>query len=774
MEAVKTHQGKTYAFDATAQGKGLWKQVTKAGKLGKIASKDLQQRWGNPNDSGPLYNQSSQIESDQSNVMKFGGMIKEKTPTPERLKTFRRMLTDPNETVGSAAVKGIKQRLRPEILVKNLFGKTAGLMAAKGLGVSSERMEAVDKGFSDAPTGFTGKVKGGSAEAPKEIGKELKLIRMTSQQTYNQIKEINDYFKAKAKKEDIEGDKRALPTKPMSSSTGGAAAAAPAAAPAAAGGGFLDSISGAYRKSKRRISRSTKGTFDSIKSKFGGAGGGFLDSIKSMFGGARGFSLAGARGFSLAAIGTTIFSVLTKVLKKAVTKIPIVGPLILAAFGLKDAYDEHVKSGDFGSAVGAFFESVAGTLTFGLSTSLLGEGGIKNFVKGIVDDTTEMFKKFFDSAIEWLDEYIITPAGEMWEKIKTAIGEFSLSETITTISEKISSAFESIKSWFSENIITPASNMWEKIKESIPEFSVSEIIDTLKTKFGNAVTNVKDFITGNLIDPIISIPGKIVGTLKSIVASLFEKIANFELKLPEFTLKNPVTKTEYKLGGQSFKPFAGLLPGFVKEEDKGPPPGGGGGGGSPPQGGSVNVEDKGPPPGEGGGGGGGGGSPPQGGSVNVEEVEKEALKNLKDAQDQTKSYEMEDTSLGSDLTEEQLDRIFGPRRTNVPSTEPAEPQPVTAVPIQPVPAGTDLRNLPPTGLPVPQPRATGQVIQQSAEQLAATQNNAQTPAQPIIVNNTTNNSSGGGGGSQSQPTASLRNDEPTILRVQMENAIMAY
>ena len=33
MEAVKTHQGKTYAFDATAQGKGLWKQVTKAGKL---------------------------------------------------------------------------------------------------------------------------------------------------------------------------------------------------------------------------------------------------------------------------------------------------------------------------------------------------------------------------------------------------------------------------------------------------------------------------------------------------------------------------------------------------------------------------------------------------------------------------------------------------------------------------------------------------------------------------------------------------------------------
>lgn len=510
MEAVKTHQGKTYAFDATAQGKGLWKQVTKAGKLGKIASKDLQQRWGNPNDSGPLYNQSSQIESDQSNVTKFGGMIKDKTPTPNRLKTFRRMLTDPNETVGSAAIKGIKQRLRPEILVKNLFGKTAGLMAAKSLGVSPERMEAVDKGFSDAPTEFAGKIKGGSAEAPKGIGEELQLIRMTSQETYNQIKEINDYFKEKAKKEDIAGDKRALPTKPMSSSTGGAAAAAPAS-----------------------------------------EGGGLFDGILGMFGG------MGAGGLSK--VFTKIWGTLKGVLKKAVTKIPIVGALILAAFGLKDAYDEYVESGDFGSAVGAFFESVADNLTFGLSTSLLGEGGIKNFVKGIVDDTTEMFTKFFNSAKEWLDEYIITPAGKMWETIKTAIGEFSLSETITTISEKIGSAFESIKSFFNDNIITPASNMWEKIKEFIPEFSVSEIIDTLKTKFGNAVTGIKDFILENLINPITSIPGKIVGTLKSIVASLFEKIGEFELKLPEFTLKNPITGTEYKLGGQSFKPFGNLL-----------------------------------------------------------------------------------------------------------------------------------------------------------------------------------------------------------------------
>ena len=736
MEAVKTHQGKTYAFDATAQGKGLWKQVTKAGKLGKIASKDLQQRWGNPNDSGPLYNQSSQTESEseQSNVMKFGGMIKEKTPTPERLKTFRRMLTDPNETVGSAAVKGIKQRLRPEILVKNLFGKTAGLMAAKGLGVSPERMEAVDKGFSDAPTGFAGKVKGGSAEAPKGIGEELQLIRMTSQQTYNEIKEINDYFKEKAKKEDIAGDKRALPTKPMSSSTGGAAAAAPAA-----------------------------------------AGGGFLDSIMSMFG--------GAGGFSLAAIGKTIFSVLKNVLKKAVTKIPIVGALILAAFGLKDAYDEYVESGDFGSAVGAFFESVADNLTFGLSTSLLGEGGIKNFVKGIVDDTTEMFTKFFDSAKEWLDEYIITPAGEMWETIKTAIGEFSLSETITTISEKIGSAFESIKSFFNDNIITPASNMWEKIKESIPEFSVSEIIDTLKTKFGNAVTGIKDFIVDNLINPIISIPGKIVGGLKSIISSIFEKLAAFELKLPEFTLFNPFGQP-IKLGGQSFKPFAGFLSQNAKEEDTG-------------------------------------------GSIDLEEVQKEALKKLEGAQDTTSSYEMEDTSLAGgvngsapntavpanetsfserDLAEKdpELYEEFKARReelkqkrlAELPTVNPtianqeandyANAQairefserakgagaPVTAVPVQPVPPETDLRNMPPTGLPVPQPRTTGQAIQQSAQDLAATQNTAQAPSAPVVVNNTTNNTTAGGGGN-SGPVAPVRNEDPSMQRVMMDSALMA-
>ena len=639
MEATKIYQGKEYAFDATAQGKGLWKQVTKAGKLGKIATKDLQQRWGNPNDSGPLYNQSSQIESDQSNVTKFGGMIKDKTPTPGRLKTFRSMLSDPNETVGSAAIKGIKQRLRPEILVKNLFGKTAGLMAAKGLGVSTERMQAVDKGFSDASyskgeTGFAGKIKGGSAEASKEIVEELQLIRIKSQETYNQIKEINDYFKEKAKKEDIAGDKRALPTKPMSSSTGGAAATTLAA-----------------------------------------EGGGLFDGILGMFGG------IGAGGLSK--VFTKILGTLKGVLKKAVTKIPIVGALILAAFGLKDAYDEYVESGDFSSAVGAFFESVADNLTFGLSTSLLGEGGIKNFVKGIVDDTTEMFTKFFNSAKEWLDEYIITPAGEMWETIKTAIGEFSLSETITTISEKIGSAFESIKSFFNDNIITPASNMWEKIKEFIPEFNISEIIDTLKTKFGNAVTGIKDFVVDNLINPIISIPGKIVNGLKSIISSIFEKLAAFELKLPEFTLFNPFG-APIKLGGQSFKPFAGLLSQSAKQEDTG-------------------------------------------GSIDLEEVQKEALKKLEGAQDTTSSYEMEDTSLAGGANGS---------------------APATAVPIQPAPPNADLRNMPPTGYPQPQQRTTGSVVQQSTENLANAQNAAQAQQGPIIVNNTTNNNVNGSSGNR--------------------------
>lgn len=705
MEAVKTHQGKTYAFDATAQGKGLWKQVTKAGKLGKIASKDLQQRWGNPNDSGPLYNQSSQTETEQSNVMKFGGMIKDKTPTPGRLKTFRSMLSDPNETVGSAAIKGIKQRLRPEILVKNLFGKTAGLMAAKGLGVSPERMEAVNKGFSDTPTGFTGKIKGGSAEASKGIVEELHLIRIKSQETYNQIKEINDYFKEKAKKEDIAGDKRAIPTKPMSSSTGGAAAAAPAA-----------------------------------------EGGGLFDGILGMFGG------MGAGGLSK--VFTKIWGTLKGVLKKAVTKIPIVGALILAAFGLKDAYDEYVESGDFGSAVGAFFESVADNLTFGLSTSLLGEGGIKNFVKGIVDDTTEMFTKFFDSAKEWLDEYIITPAGEMWETIKKAIGEFSLSETITTISEKVGSAFESIKSFFNDNIITPASNMWEKIKENFPEFSIGDIIDSLKTKFGNAITGVKDFIFEGLITPITSIPGKIVSTLKSIVASLFEKLGEFELKLPEFTLKNPITGTEYKLGGQSFRPFSNLSDYAKSMKDTETQPQSTP---SAPQPRSAQTS----------------AAVAQSTTPPVQPVPPGTdLRNMPATGAPVTTVPTQPVPPGTDLRN--MPPTVAPASTpNIPPAQnPASQQPVTAVPIQPVPPGTDLRNMPPTGIPVPQARTTGQAIQQSAQDLAATQSTAQTPAAPVVVNNTTNNTTAGGGGN-SGPVAPVRNEDPSMQRVMMDSALMA-
>ena len=615
MEATKTHQGKVYAFDATAQGKGLWKQVTKAGKLGKIASKDLQQLWGNPNDFGASYDQSAQTGTDQSNVMKFGEMIKDKAPTPGRLRTFRSMLTDPNETVGSAAVKGIKQRLRPEILVKNLFGKTAGLMAAKGLGVSPERMEAVEKGFSNASSSrgevaFSGKIKGGSAEASKEVVNELRLIRLKNDETYNEIKKISDYVKEKAKKEDIAGDKRALPTKTMSSPVG----------TATAGTGAAENV-----------------------------GGGLLDSIMSMFGGAAG-------GFSLAAIGKTIFDVLKKVLKKVVTKIPIIGALVLAAFGLKDAYDEYVESGDFGSAVGAFFESVADSLTFGLSTSMLGEGGIKNFVKAIVDDTTEMFTKFFDSAKEWLDKNIIKPAGEMWEKIK----------------------------------------------ENLPEFNIGETIDSLKTKFGNAITGVKNFILEDLINPIVSIPGKIVGTLKSIVASLFEKLGEFELKLPEFTPKNPITGTEYKLGGQSFRPFSNL---------------------------------------------------------------SDYAKTMRDSGAQeTNPTAPAITPIAPTPT---------PATPTTPSVPPVQSQPITAAPIQPVPAGTDLRNMPPTGLPVPQPRTTGNAIQQSAQDLAASQNAAQTPAAPVIVNNnTTNNTMAGGGGGGRGPVAPVRNEDSTMQRAMMDSALM--
>lgn len=389
--------GKTYAFDATAQGKGLWKQVTKAGKLGRIASNDLQKRWGNPNESGPLY------ETPKTNVDKMSDTIRDSAPKTERLKSFRSLLKDPNENVKSAALKSIKQNLRPEMIMKQIFGKTVGMMTAKGLGVSPERMDAVSRGFAGANepidqdgrrTNKTSKTASTYASPYdsselnsylKSMTQELKKIReklygentiavkfSKSSDTYKQLEDVAEFANEEKKRKDLEENFKNIPQKQ------GMPFGTPTAVP-------------------------TQGMTQTGGE--GGGGGGIADIISSMFGGL----LGGGAGIGLAGLGKKLLSIIGKAFLGLAKKLPIIGPIIVAAMGLKDAYDEYMAGGDFSDAVGAFFESVADSLTFGLSTKLSGQGGIKKLVSGLVDSGLDFFEDMVDSIGDFLKDKFIDP-----------------------------------------------------------------------------------------------------------------------------------------------------------------------------------------------------------------------------------------------------------------------------------------------------------------------------------------------------------------------------
>ncbi len=396
--------GKTYAFDATAQGKGLWKEVTKAGKLGRIASNDLQKRWGNPNESGPLY------ETPKTNVDKMGNTIRDSVPKTERLKSFRSLLKDPNENVKSAAFKSIKQNLRPEMIMKQIFGKTVGMMTAKGLGVSPERMDAVSRGFAGANERRSNRRSNKASEtAPsytssygsselnsylKSMTEELKKIReklygentiavkfSKSSDTYKQLEDVAEFANEEKKRKDLEENFKNIPQKQ------GMPFGTPTAVPAEG------------------------------MSQTGGGGSGISSLLESMFGGI----LGGAAGIGLAGLGKKLLSVVGKAFLGLAKKLPIIGPIIMAAMGLKDAYDEYMAGGDFSDAVGAFFESVADSLTFGLSTSLTGQGGIKKFVSGMVDKGKDFFEDAMDTLGDMLQDYLIDPIVNMPTKLLNSI-----------------------------------------------------------------------------------------------------------------------------------------------------------------------------------------------------------------------------------------------------------------------------------------------------------------------------------------------------------------
>ena len=47
------------------------------------------------------------------------------------------------------------------------------------------------------------------------------------------------------------------------------------------------------------------------------------------------------------------------------------------------------------------------------------------------------------------------------------------------------------------------------------------------------------------------------------------------------------------------------------------------------------------------------------------------------------------------------------------------------------------------------------------------------PASQPVINNVTNNNVSGGGRGGTQPAAPIRNDEPTLMRAQMDAALLA-
>lgn len=132
-------------------------------------------------------------------------------------------------------------------------------------------------------------------------------------------------------------------------------------------------------------------------------------------------------------------------------------------------------------------------------------------------------------------------------------------------------------------------------------------------------------------------------------------------------------------------------------------------------------------------------------------------------------------------------------------------QPTTAVPVTPAPEGTNLNNVPPTGLPTtavpvtpvpegtnletmptvmppsaeqlsPRARQDGTLLNQASLDLKSTkdQQMASMGGSPTIINNNNSNAStsvGGGGDTASPPISSVRNEENSFVRMQNAQAM---
>jgi hypothetical protein len=409
--------GVVYAFDSSAFGKGVWKEVTSSGKLGKVAKKEIQEKLGGSTaEVTPI--ESPTISEPITNTEKISEKISETAPKPERLKSYRSLLSDPNETVKSATFKSIRQNLRPEMIVKNLFGDTLGMMTAKALKVSPERMGAITGGFDDIYTRKRKiKKKYQNANQPQALidssidtensqailesvndkptksnkkRDNITLVRFAdSSKSAKDLEKVAKYAESEQKRRDLEENfknlpqKQGLPSSPQSTTT-------------------------------------ATSTNDEGK-------GGLSDIISSMFSGL----LGGVGAGGLAGFGKKLLFKIGKAFIGLAKKLPIIGPVIIAAMGLKDAYDEFMGGGDFSDAVGAFFESVADSLTFGLASTLAGDGGIKKYVSGMVDGAKDFFQDAIDTIKDKIQDLINIPK-MMLNKVKDVIGD--ILESIGSIS----------------------------------------------------------------------------------------------------------------------------------------------------------------------------------------------------------------------------------------------------------------------------------------------------------------------------------------------------
>lgn len=143
-----------------------------------------------------------------------------------------------------------------------------------------------------------------------------------------------------------------------------------------------------------------------------GGGGGLLDFLGTMVSG--------------------MLPMLLKGLKGIAKKLPFIGPIILAGFGLWDAAKDFMETGDWTSALGTFFESIADGLTMGLASQLLGTGTIKNFTQDMVHKATDFFEDMVHSITDFFEDYVIKPLTD------------APSQLISFLSKKIAGIMESL------------------------------------------------------------------------------------------------------------------------------------------------------------------------------------------------------------------------------------------------------------------------------------------------------------------------------------------